>query len=89
MREDLIDKAVEEEKRGKAKWGAIDRTPDILLSALTEELGEVAHAINHNEGKDKIQQEIAEVMGLLSRLYDMVEDTSQIQCSEKEEEGQC
>jgi len=68
----LIDKAIEEEERGKAKWGETDRTPEILLSALMEELGEVAHAINHDEGRDKVQQEIAEVIGLLSRLYDMV-----------------
>ena len=74
MLEELIDKIVMEEERGIAKWGKTDRSPDILLNAATEELGEVAHAINHNEGADKIRQEIAETMGVLSRLYEMVGD---------------
>ncbi|GAI62572.1 unnamed protein product [marine sediment metagenome] len=55
------------------KWGATDRTPEILLNAVTEEVGEVAHAINHNEGVAVIQQEIVEAMGVLARLYEMVE----------------
>lgn len=61
-----------EEARGREKWGSSDRTPGILLNAATEELGEVAHAINHDEGKEVITQEIAETIGVLSRLYDMV-----------------
>lgn len=61
-----------EVKRGIEKWGKTDKNPGILLNAATEELGEVAHAINHAEGKEKIGQEIAETMGVLSRLFDMV-----------------
>jgi len=72
----LIDKISLEEERGIAKWGSVDRDPTILLNAATEELGEVAHGINHDEGSDKIQQEIAETMGVLSRLYTMVNQRS-------------
>lgn len=55
------------------KWGDIDKTPGDLLNAATEELGEVAHAINHKEGVATTRQEIVETMGVLARLYDMVE----------------
>jgi len=68
----LLQMVVQEEVRGTAKWGSVDKTPSILLNAVTEELGEVAHAINHEEGAERISQEIAETMGVLSRLYDMV-----------------
>ena len=68
----LLQMVVQEEVRGTAKWGSTDRSPSILLNAATEELGEVAHAINHDEGAERISQEIAEAMGVLSRLYDMV-----------------
>lgn len=73
MRYKLVTRVNEEEKRGIEKWGATDDTPDILLNAAIEELGEVAHAVNHNEGIDKVQQEIVETIGVLSRLYEMVE----------------
>lgn len=63
----------QEVARGFAKWGTTDTSREILLNAATEELGEVAHAINHNENYRRIQQEIAEVMGVLARLYEMVE----------------
>ena len=69
----LIKQVEDEEWKGKAKWGHSDTTPDRLLAAATEELGEVAHAINHNEGVAEVQQEIAETIGVLSRLYEMVE----------------
>ena len=69
----LIKKIEGEEFKGKAKWGYSDTVPDRLLAAATEELGEVAHAINHNEGAEKTRQEIAETIGVLSRLYDMVD----------------
>lgn len=72
MNYELIKRIDEERERGIQKWGDTDRTPTILLNAATEELGEVAHAINHEEGMDKTQQEITEVMGVLARLYDMV-----------------
>ena len=72
MDRNLILKVVQEEVRGTAKWGNVDKSPSLLLNAATEELGEVAHAINHDEGKDRIVQEIAETMGILSRLHDMV-----------------
>lgn len=72
MRSELVGKIVVEEQRGIEKWGGTDISPEILLNAAIEELGEVAHAINHQEGKEVIQQEIAEVMGVLSRLHEMV-----------------
>lgn len=68
----FIDQATKEEERGRKKWGAVDQTPVDLMIAVTEEIGEVAHAINHHEGTEQIRQEIAEVTGLLSRLYVMV-----------------
>ncbi|GAI54231.1 unnamed protein product [marine sediment metagenome] len=72
MDETLINMVEKEEARGIAKWGKIDRSPELLLNAATEELGEVAHAINHKEGVENISQEIAEAIGVLSRLHDMV-----------------
>jgi len=72
MLQDFIDQAEEEEERGREKWGSVDRTPVDLMIAIQEEIGEVAHAINHNEGADKVRQEIAETVGILSRLWDMV-----------------
>lgn len=68
----LIKMVEVEEKRGRAKWGAVDKDPICLLIAALEELGEVAHAVNHNEGSEKIVQEVAEVIGILSRLCKMV-----------------
>lgn len=68
----LLQMVIQEEVRGIAKWGSVDRSPSMLLNAATEELGEVAHAINHDEGKDAVAQEIAETIGILSRLYNMV-----------------
>lgn len=68
----LIEMVEAEEKRGRAKWGAVDKDPIALLSAALEELGEVAHAVNHKEGSEKITQEVAEVIGILSRLCKMV-----------------
>lgn len=73
MKYALIKRVIAEEKEALAKWGGTDDTPDILLNATLEELGEVAHAMNHDEGLAAIQQEIVETMGLLSRLYEMVE----------------
>ncbi len=61
-------------ERGIKKWGAIDKHPTILLNAAVEELGEVAHAVNHGEGAQKIHQEIAEAIAILARLYAMVID---------------
>lgn len=68
----LIEQIDAEKAIAIQKWGDTDRTPEILLNAATEELGEVAHAINHNEGREAILQEIVETMGILARLYDMV-----------------
>jgi len=73
MNYSLIKRIDAEKERGIQKWGDIDKTPEILLNAATEEVGEVAHAINHKEGVAVIQQEIVEAMGILSRLYEMVE----------------
>lgn len=73
MRFELIKKVKQEMVRGVEKWGETDDSPDILLNAAVEELGEVAHAINHDEGIETIQQEIAETIGILARLYEMVE----------------
>lgn len=69
---DLINQATIEEERGKEKWGHVDLTPVDLMIAIQEEIGEVAHAINHHEGHERVKQEIAEVVGLLNRLYGMV-----------------
>ena len=74
MDETLLKMIEAEEFKGKAKWGHSDTNPDRLLAAATEELGEVAHAINHDEGFEKAAQEIAEVMGVLSRLYKMLHE---------------
>lgn len=71
MRQALILMIREEIARGRAKWGKVDTSPQILLNAALEELGEVAHAINHEEGAEVVKQEIAEVIGILARLYDM------------------
>lgn len=73
MKSELVDRVVEEERVALAKWGATDRTPEILLNAVTEEIGEVAHAINHNESVEQIEQEIVEAIGVLSRLYNMIQ----------------
>ena len=72
MEKVLIKMVEAEEKRGRAKWGAVDKDPISLLIAALEELGEVAHAINHIEGSEKITQEVAETIGILSRLFIMV-----------------
>lgn len=72
MKQELIHRINTEMTRGRAKWGKVDKTPIDFVVAATEELGEVAHAVNHNEGADRINQEIAETMGILSRLYEMV-----------------
>ncbi|MBA7620568.1 hypothetical protein ES703_27920 [subsurface metagenome] len=72
MDEALIKMVEEEERRGIAKWGRVDKQPGDLLNAALEELGEVAHAINHKEGVENASQEIAEVIGVLSRLYNML-----------------
>lgn len=68
----LIGKVNEEEQVAILKWGQYDTTPNHLLAALLEESGEIAHAINHNEGLGKVNQEIVETIGILSRLYNMV-----------------
>lgn len=72
MQQTLIDLVIEEEEIALAKWGAKDRTSQDLLCASLEELGEVAHAINHNEDSGQILQEIIETIGILSRLYNML-----------------
>ena len=72
MYRELVRKVNAEEKVAMEKWGSHDRTPEILLNAVIEELGEVAHAINHKEGVMRTNQEIVETIGVLSRLFDMV-----------------
>lgn len=73
MRQSLIKRIDVEKEVAIKKWGDTDKTPSLLLNAAEEELGEVAHAINHKEGVIATQQEIVELMGVLTRLYDMVE----------------
>ena len=73
MKAELVKRINAEEKVALAKWGEHDQDFDNLLSGALEELGEVAHALNHNEGKESAQQEIVETMGILSRLFDMVD----------------
>lgn len=70
MNRELLTKIQEEEVRGRQKWGHIDQKPQDYMIAIQEEIGEVAHAINHQEGITRVQQEIAETIGLLSRLYE-------------------
>jgi len=77
MNKGLINKVQSEEQIAIEKWGHVDRTPGDLLAALLEETGEVAHAINHNEGIVRVSQEIVEAIGILSRLYNMVNITLQ------------
>ena len=72
MNAELIGKVEWEEQIAIKKWGHVDRTPGDLLAALLEEAGEVAHAINHQEGIVRTSQEIVEAIGVLSRLYNMV-----------------
>ncbi len=72
MNIDLIKRVGEEEQVAIKKWGHVDRSPVDLLGALLEEAGEVAHAVNHNEGPAQVNQEIVEAIGILSRLYNMV-----------------
>lgn len=72
-----LKEAIEVEvRRGIEKWGVTDTNYYVLIAAAVEELGESAHAIFHDEGKDKAQQEIVEAMGVLVRLYWMVEDNA-------------
>ncbi|GAH34291.1 unnamed protein product [marine sediment metagenome] len=71
MLRELIDRVDTEIVKGREKWGSVDRTPVDLMIAVQEEIGEVAHAINHHEGADRVNQEIAQVIGILSRLYEM------------------
>ena len=70
----LIKRVREEEQVAIKKWGHVDRKPGDLLAALLEEAGEVAHAINHNEALDQVNQEIVETIGILSRIYNMVNE---------------
>ena len=72
MISELVLRVCQEEEVALKKWGDHDRTPSDLLNAIMEEAGEVAHAINHNEGIEKTNQEIVETIGVLSRLYNMV-----------------
>ena len=74
MNEQLLKLIGIEEERGKRKWGHVDITPADFMIAIQEEIGEVAHAINHKEGKKVVQHEIAEVIALLSRLYKECEE---------------
>jgi len=69
---DLINLVQAEEKIALDQWGEFDTTPERLLNVVMEEVGEVAHAINHKEHLELIKQEIVESIGVLSRLYDMV-----------------
>jgi NTP pyrophosphatase (non-canonical NTP hydrolase) len=78
MDTELIRKVFTEEEKALEKWGGHDQIPDNLLSAVLEEAGEVAHAINHNEGKEKAQLEIAQTIGVLSRLYNMIENMQEV-----------
>lgn len=69
---ELFQAVCKEEKIAIKKWGDIDTTPEILLNAALEELGEIAHAINHKEDVKKTNQEIVETIGILSRMWNMV-----------------
>ena len=74
MKGELITRIDKEVIRQIEKWGATDENPTVLVAATAGELGEVWHAISHNEGHERIRQEISETMAVLSRLYDMAQD---------------
>ena len=69
--QELVERVDKEMDRAIAKWGEHDQIPDNLISAAVEELGEAAHCFNHNEGRERAEQEIVEAIGVLVRLYDM------------------
>jgi len=73
MKSALILQVNGEIARGIENWADVDTTPEALLSAAVEELGQAAHAINHNEGIERARQEVAEAIGVLSWLWDIVE----------------
>lgn len=50
MEYELYIKVCTEEDVAIKKWGHNDRAPNDLVCALAEEAGEVAHAVNHDEG---------------------------------------
>jgi len=72
MNKKLIEIVEQEEARQVAKWGHTHETPEVLGFAAVGELGEVAGAFFHNEGSERMIQEIAETIATLSRLHDMV-----------------
>lgn len=74
MPAELVELVNTEIERGHKKWGDVDKTPGLYLNAALEELGEVAHAINHSERPSKAQQEVVETIGLLVRLWDNLFD---------------
>jgi len=73
MKAELVGRVDKEIERQIEKWSDTDESPVVLIAAAAGELGEVAGAFFHNEGIGRMQQEICEVIGVLARLYDMVE----------------
>ena len=74
MKSDLIKRVNKEIIRQIEKWGATDENPTVLVAATAGELGEVWHALSHNEGVERIHQEISETIATLVRLYAMVDE---------------
>ena len=73
MKAELIKLVEKEDVNPNKKWGSVvGVNPLILLGAITESLGELAHAISWGESKERINYEIVITMEVLSRLYNMV-----------------
>lgn len=74
MRHELMVEIENQEKVAIAEWGWSDKTPQHIISGIAEEFGEVARAINKDEGKTRIKEEIVDVMVVLSRLYSKIDE---------------
>ena len=65
-REEIIQEVVEEWGRQDLQWGTVEervghRTDMVCLTLLTEEVGEVARAINDGEPVHRMKQELVQV----------------------------
>ena len=80
MEQELINKIDERVGMAVAKYPSeSDNTFSALENALCEETGEVAHAINHDEGWTRIQYEIEDAMAVLTRIWGKVADLRYIE----------
>ena len=70
----LVIEVNDEIVKALGKWGDIDCLPGEMVNAVTEELLEVVHAVNHREPVEKIHHEIVQAIGVLVRLDHMVKE---------------